>query len=97
MKDILGHLNTLKRPRLLIRAARAGVDGYSRTEHLQRHFGYGKLPRNAVALMSLMEKEAQLNDQRRKGDAGYSLVSHVDTLIAMMGEAQLMRASRQRV
>lgn len=97
MKDILGHLNTLKRPRLLIRAARAGAGDYSRTQHLPRHFGYGKLPRTAVALMFLAEKEARLDEQRREGDAGYSLVSHVDTLIAMMGEAQLLRASRPSV
>ena len=94
MQDILGMLNQLKRPRLLIRAARLGADGYHRDAHLQRILGYGHLPRAADALMQLMQTEADLNDQRKSGDAGYSLTRHLDVLIAMMGEARILRASQ---
>jgi hypothetical protein len=44
--------------------------------------------------MRLMEMEATLNDQRVGGDSSYSLVKHVDVLIAMVGEARVLRASQ---
>ena len=95
MQDILAMIDGLKRPRLLTRAARLGADDYTRETHLQRLLGYGKLPRNGDALVQLMQQETALNDQRRSGDAGYSLVRHLDVLIALVGEARIMRASRQ--
>ena len=94
MQDILSMLSALRRPRLLIRAARLGARDYRRDRHLQRLLGYGTLPRPAVALMRLMEIERTMNDQRNDNDAGYSLTRHLDLLIAMMGEAQLLRAMR---
>lgn len=94
MQDLMSMLNSLRRPQLLIRAARYGAQEYRRDRHLQRLLGYGTLPRPAAAIMRLMELERTLDDQRREDDAGYSLPRHVDVLIAMMGEAQLMRASR---
>lgn len=93
MQDLMSMLNALNRPRLLVRAARLGAQDYRRNRHLQRILGYGDLPRTAVALMRLIEVERGLNDQRRADDAGYSLPRHVDVLIAMMGEAQLLRAT----
>ncbi|MFD3189137.1 DUF6477 family protein [Sedimentitalea sp. HM32M-2] len=94
MQDLMSMLNSLRRPQLLIRAARYGAQEYRRDRHLQRLLGYGTLPRPAAAIMRLMEIERTLDDQRREDDAGYSLPRHVDVLIAMMGEAQLMRASQ---
>ena len=94
MQDILSMLNALRRPRLLIRAARIGAQDYSRDRHLKRLLGYGSLPRPAVALMQLMELERALDDQRREEDAGYSLTRHLDVLIAIMGEARVLAATR---
>jgi hypothetical protein len=91
MQDPLSMLNAICRPRLLIRAARIGAQDYRRDRHLQRVLGYGSLPRPAAALMKLMDLERSLNDQRQEDDTGYSLVRHVDVLIAMMGEAQFLR------
>lgn len=95
MKDILSVLSDLRRPRLLIQAARLGVDEYRREAHLARHLGYGKLPRHGAAVMQLLEKESALNEERRAGNACYSIAHHVDVLIALMGEARLLRASYQ--
>lgn len=93
MQDILSMVAALRRPRLLIRTARLGVDAYRRDGHLQRLLGYGTVPRSAPALIRLIEMEADENDLRRTGDAAYSLARHVDLLIAMMGEARLLRAA----
>lgn len=47
--------------------------------------------------MKLMALEADMNDKREDGDAGYSIAAHVDLLIAIMGESQLLRAQTQAV
>lgn len=94
MQDLLTMLSGLNRPRLLVRAARSGASDYRRDRHLQRILGYGALPRPAPALMKLMDLEADLDDLRRAGDHAYSLVQHLDVLIAMMGEARLLRAAQ---
>ncbi len=94
MQDLLSMVTGLKRPRLLVRAARCGAAEYRRDRHLQRLLGYGALPRPAVALLKLMDIERELDDQRRVSDTAYSLVRHIDILIAMMGEAQLIRSAQ---
>lgn len=91
MKDILGMLNDLRRPRLLIRAARIGAQDYRRDPHLHRVLGYGALPRSGAALMRLMEIEADLDAKRRLEDAAYTVARHVEVLTAMMGEARVLR------
>lgn len=90
MKDILSILKDLRRPRLLIRAARIGSQDYRRNPQLHRLLGYGSLPRSGAALMRLMEIEADLNDRRKSDDSGYSVSRHVEVLVAMMGEARLL-------
>ena len=92
MQDVLSMLNTLHRPRLLIRAARAGAQEYNRNRHLQRLLGYGALPRTGQAILRLIDLENGLNEKRKQDDAGYSLPRHLDVLIAIVGEAQLLRA-----
>jgi hypothetical protein len=93
MQDLIGLLSNLRRPRLLIRAARFGAQDYSRNRHLRRLLGYGALPRSGPALIRLMELEADLDTARQTGGADYSVARHLDILIAMMGEAKLLRAT----
>lgn len=97
MQDLMTMLSALRRPRLLIRAARFGQQDYNRERHLQRILGYGALPRPAAALMKLMELEREVDEQRRTDDEGYSLTRHVDLMIAMMAEARLVQASRASI
>ena len=97
MQDVLSMLQALRRPRLLMRAARIGADDYSRTTHLPRLMGYGVLPRHGAALLKLMELESDLNTQRISGNTSYSLVKHVDVLIAMVGEARVLRAAQSHL
>ena len=93
MHDLLSMLHALRRPSLLMRAARIGAEDYRRDIHLPRQMGEGVLPRHGAALMRLMEIEAAMDLQRRDKDASYSLIRHVDVLIAMIGEARFLRAS----
>ena len=92
MQDILSLLASLRRPRLLIRAARIGADDYRREAHLARILGYAALPRSGAALMRLVDLEADLALRRRAEDTAYSIARHVEVLAAIMGEARLLRA-----
>jgi hypothetical protein len=96
MQDVLAIYRGLRRPPLLIRAARIGLAGYDRSVHLARHLGQqvenGPLPRAGDALMQLIDIEAGLETDRTDRAAHYRPARHVDVLIAMMGEARDMLA-----
>ncbi|MGC1504227.1 MAG: DUF6477 family protein [Sulfitobacter sp.] len=94
MQDILTMLNTLHRPRLMMRAARIGAQDYRRSAHLPRLLGYGVLPRHGAALLKLMDLEAALEEQRTQSDASYSLIRHLDVLIALVAEARILRRAQ---
>ena len=94
MQDIVGMMNGLKRPRLLIRAARLGRQDYDRDRHLRRLFPGSKLPRPAEAVVRLLEIERDLDEQRRASSAGYSLPRHLDVLIALLAEFQTLMACK---
>jgi hypothetical protein len=90
MSDFRKLLAGLKRPRLLIRAARHGLDEYRRDRDLRRLIGGTKVPAPDEALPRLMREEARLEGIRGTGDAAYSLMRHIEVLIALMAEARLL-------
>ncbi|MCC6941752.1 MAG: hypothetical protein IT551_09130 [Novosphingobium sp.] len=90
MTDILSLVSELQRPRLLIRAARAGLCDYNRTRDLKRLMRVQAAPSPDRAMTALLAEEQDLEETRRKGDASYSLVRHIDILIAMMAEVRLL-------
>lgn len=92
MTTDLTRLNNIHRPRLLIQAARIGAATYRRELHLRRLFEGGTIPLSGEALSRLMEMEEEMNDNRQQNAASYCAADHVDLLIAMMGEARLLRA-----
>ena len=94
MTDMLPLLKALRRPRLLIRAARYGLMDYRRDRDLTRLLKGPRVPGPSQALSALMEQEARLEETRQSGDAGYSISRHVDILIAMMAEARLIPVNR---
>ena len=90
MTDIHAFLSTLRRPRLLIRAARFGLDEYNRKRDLKRLIGATTTPSPHSAVNALIEKEAHLEQVRKDGDATYSVARHVEVLIALMAETRLL-------
>jgi len=93
MQDIFSMIAGLRRPRLLISAARHGVADYSRDGHLKRLLGGMNVPTPGAAAIRLLEIERGLNVARTDGDVTYDVAHHVDVLIAIMGEARLLRAN----
>ncbi|MDE4174517.1 DUF6477 family protein [Phaeobacter sp. PT47_59] len=94
MQDVLSRLAALRRPRLLVRTARIGASTYARSQSLHRLLGYGSLPNSTAAILKLLDLEYDLNDRRLSGDAAYTMARHIDVLIALMGEANLLRHSK---
>lgn len=93
MQDFRSLLANLIRPRLLIRAARHGVQDYQRDRDLKRLFSAGHVPGPEAAMTQLLAHEQELEITRKNGDAGYSIARHVDLLIALMAEVRLIAAT----
>ena len=91
MSDFQSLLANLRRPRLLIRAARFGLADYRRDRDLRRLIGQIATPDRAVA--RLMSEEEQLEEDRRAGEASYSVTRHIEILIALISETRLLPRS----
>jgi hypothetical protein len=89
MSDFRMILANLRRPRLLMRAARFGLGDYRRDRDLRRLVRCGLSPEDTVP--SLMSVEAELEETRLAGDLSYSVARHIEVLIALLAEAQLLR------
>lgn len=87
MTEPLHQFAAIRRPRLMIRAARVGVADYRRERDLRRLIG--RLPMPGRALPELLDAEARAEATRQSGDATYSIAAHVELLIALMAEARM--------
>ncbi|SIO17949.1 hypothetical protein SAMN05444722_0721 [Rhodovulum sp. ES.010] len=85
-------LARLRRPRLLVRAARFGLADYRRERDLARLLP-GARPKSPRGLIDkLIDLEERQDARRRNGDAGYSYARHIEILIALMAEARSLTA-----
>ena len=89
LSDLRTLIDNLKRPRLLIRAARFGLSDYRRERDLRRLIDAAAPPE--TALKRLLSVEDDLEQTRRAGDASYSIARHIEVLIALMAEARVVR------
>lgn len=96
MQDVLTTLRQLHRPNLLMRAARIGANDYRRAAQLPRLLGYGQTSGPAAAILKLLEIEDDLNTQRKTGESAYSVTRHIEVMIAIVGEARILRASQEK-
>ncbi|MDR7125265.1 DUF6477 family protein [Pseudotabrizicola sp. 4114] len=84
MSDFRTLLADLRRPRLLMHAARFGVADYRRDRDLKRLIS---LPASPEATMrQLLTQEDKLEQNRQRGDAAYSITRHIEVLIALLAE-----------
>lgn len=92
MFDVLGMVARLNRPTLLVQAARFGMDGYKRADHLPRLLKTAAAPRSGEALVKLLEIEKELDDSRKADRAEYLFAHHIEVLSAIMAETRTLRA-----
>jgi hypothetical protein len=88
MTDFRSRLSALRRPRLLLNAARHGLADYRRDRDLRRLIDATVPPE--AALPRLFSEEDLLEDRRRAGDAAYPVGRHIEVLVALMAEARLL-------
>lgn len=86
MTDLLSFLETLRRPKLLMRAARIGLSEYNRTRVLKRIAPNAADAAPAHVLRTLIPVEEALEEARQSGDASYVPSRHVEVLIALLAE-----------
>jgi hypothetical protein len=91
MTDIHGQMTALRRPRLLVRAAKIGLGDYVRDRDLKRVLAPDVPPGPGQAAGELMDREAEIEAVRVSGGAAYSAARHVEVLTALIAEFRLSR------
>ncbi len=76
----------LRRPRLLVRAARAGLPGWNWRRDLRKLLKSDEVPPVGAALPRLHAEEQRLDLARRENGAEYDLHRHIMVLIAILAE-----------
>ncbi len=87
MSDLSQMFRMLRRPSLLVRAARIAAASYQRDKDLRRILHTQRLPSPSQALASLLALEHQMEAQRSSGNATYHITRHVEILAALIAEA----------
>jgi hypothetical protein len=91
MTEFAAMLTDLRRPKILIRAARAGVTDYRRDRDLKRLVKDAKgAPHETMA--PLLAEEHRLETTRVTGGATYNIQRHVAILTAILAEARVAPA-----
>ena len=86
--DFRALLSDLRRPQMLIRAARLGLSEYRRERDLKRLIDGETAPDRSVP--RLLTEEERLEATRQSGDAAYSVARHIEVMIALMAEVSLL-------
>lgn len=81
-------LSSLRRPGLLIRAARHGIPNYERSRALTRLVSDHAQLTPETILNALLKSEAEIEEHRRTGSQIYSIAKHIELLVALMVEAR---------
>jgi hypothetical protein len=89
MSDSRTTLSEMRRPSILMRAARLGLPDYNRGHWLKRLVP-GETSADRI-LPRLLNAEEELELIRKRGDASYSITRHIEVLIALLAEVSLMR------
>ena len=95
MTDFRTFLADLRRPALLLRAARFGLADYQRDRDLKRLLASDGPASPERAVPQLIAEEQKLEATRQAGEAGYSLTRHIEILIALLSELRQLPRSEQ--
>lgn len=91
MTELTQRISEMRRPGLLMRAARAGLVDYDRGRDLPRLLRQIEPPSPTAAVDFLLTAEARAEEARVSGGAAYSVSRHIDLLIALLSEFALVR------
>lgn len=86
-------LRSMRRPKVLIRAARMGLSNYCRDTDLRFIARTNRTPALGAALDGLLCREGALEESRVKGEAHYSVHEHIRVLTALLAEARVPKSA----
>ncbi len=95
MPNIEAFLAKLRRPKILVSAARHGLSDYNRKRDLVRLTGQSPRRPSTSIVESLISQEEEIEETRRSGDASYRVSHHIELLVALMAECRLIPRSVQ--
>ena len=93
MRNIEQRLNTLKRPKLMLEAARNGTARYDPKRHLPVLLGGSYHKSKTGQLDCLLDTEEIYNRLRKEKRAEYSPARHICYLIAILAEYSSLKNS----
>ena len=96
-QDVIAQLETAKRPRLLMRAARYGRNLYDRNRDLARIITSHPPIVQSDILQTLILIEEAHEQKRRQNDAGYFVTEHVECLSALLAESFLLLQRTEQI
>lgn len=94
MTQPLALFRNLRRPKILIRAARIAATGYRRERDLTRVLKTRRPACPERGLDTLLQIEAELEETRKTGTGAYNVTRHVEVLTAVIAEARLLQKLR---
>ena len=83
-------LDTMFRPRILIKTANIGLQWYRRDRDLAKLVRSITTPSPQRAVECLIEIEGALEASRKANDASYNVQKHISVLTALLAEARLL-------
>mgnify|MGYP000580644773 CR=1 FL=1 len=83
-------LNAIRRPKILVRAAKIGLEWYRRERDLTKVIHAMTTPAPERAGERLVAAERGLEKVRGTGQANYDVQRHIAVLTALLGEARLL-------
>ena len=86
MSEFHSKLSTIKRPKILIKAAKIASRTYLRSRDLSGVLGYSHPTTDRSIRQQLFDLESSINQKRRLEDASYDLKTHVQVLSALLAE-----------
>ena len=96
MRHIELRLNTLKRPKLILEAARNGLAGYDPGRHLPALIGRSLHRSKIGQLDCLLDMEENYNRLRKEKRAEYSPARHLQYLIAKIAEYTNLKKTKDQ-
>lgn len=85
MQNQFERLNNVKRPKILIRAARAGIANYQRNSIKKLIKNWESMDSNVI-LDHLISIENAINAERLENEPNYDMRQHITVLTAIMAE-----------
>lgn len=97
MQKYIVRLSKLRRPRLLMRAARIGAQEFQRQSQLPRILRNKNLTDEEQVVSELIDIECEIEERRVSGNLDYSISQHVDILTALLAELDLYKMKKRHL